>query len=146
MKKIFLLSVILLLNIVLFGCNLEEKTDWNSLNDSSKIVVTGNGLEQFFSDAKELKDREIVFEQTEEIEVFIKAIQDSSAYSGPMTAESANFNITFFSQEESSQTFRLWLYPERNAGRIQKESENEPTYLLSEESVQMIAKLLTEKS
>lgn len=145
MKKIFLLSVILLLNMVLLGCNLEEETDWNFLNDSSKIVVTGNGLEPFFSDAKELKDRKIVFDQPEEIEVFIKAIQDSSAYSGPMTAESANFKITFF-QEESSQTFRLWLYPERNAGRIQKESENEPTYLLSEESVQMIAKLLTEKS
>ncbi|OZI12038.1 hypothetical protein CEW92_08740 [Bacillaceae bacterium SAS-127] len=68
----------------------------------------------------------------------------SSFYSGPMTAESANFKITFF-QEESSQTFRLWLYPERNAGKIQKESENESAYLLSEESVQIIAKLLTEK-
>ncbi|MGM7635231.1 hypothetical protein [Bacillus sp. Hm123] len=146
MKKTFVLSVIFLLNMVLFGCNPEEKADWNSLNDSSKIVVTGNGLEQFFSDAKELEDREIVFDQTEEIEVFVKAIQDSSAHSGPMTAESANFNLTFFSQQESFQTFHLWLYPERNAGRIQKESENEPTYLLSEESVQMIAKLLTEKS
>jgi len=79
------------------------------------------------------------------IEVILKAIKVSSPHSGPMTSEGENFKIILSYKDDTSNTILLWIYPDRNSGRMQKDNYTGPMYLLSKEDVQSKAKLLDEK-
>lgn len=59
-----------------------------------------------------------------------------------MTDEGENFQLILSFKDNTSETILLWLYPDRNSGRIQKENYNGPIYLLNKEDLQRIAKLL----
>jgi hypothetical protein len=151
-SKIMLLGIIM----ILAACSIEEKIVKDTENNGEKevidlpkdvnmITVTGNGLAIFPETEDQLKDRKVIFEQAEEIEVILKAIKVSSPHSGPMTSEGENFEIILSYKDDTSDTILLWLYPDRNSGRLQKDNYNGPIYLLSKEDVHSIAKLLDEK-
>ena len=142
--------------MILTACSIEEKIVKDKENNGEKevievskdvnmITVTGNGLAIFSETEDQLKDRKVVFQQTEEIEVILQAIKVSSPNSGPMTSEGENFKIILSYKDDTSDTILLWLYPDRNSGRMQKDKYTGPMYLLSKEDVQSIAKLLDEK-
>jgi hypothetical protein len=154
LRKISLVfSIFLLLN--LFGCNFENGNERNlddirikkiKISKEVKIItVTGNGLAIYSETENRLIDREIVIEQTEEIDVILKAIEGSSTHSGEMTEEGENYNLNITHIDGSNETILLWLYPDRNSGRIQKENYEGPVQILSKEDVQNIAKVLAEK-
>ena len=145
MKKPFLFCFVLFLTIGLFGCSSEEE-NLSFPEDISVLTVTGNGLEKYFPESKNLSAKQIVFEQTEEIDMFIKAIKNSSLHSGPVIDEGENFQLTFSSQKGTSETFLLWLNFDGTSGKIEPKNGDRQTYLLSEESVQDLEKLLAEKS
>ncbi len=154
MKKslIMLLVIIMILaacstegKIVKDKENISEKEVIDVPKDVNMITVTGNALEIFSETKEQLKDRKVVFEQTEEIEVILKAIKDSSPLSGPITDEGENFKLILSYNDDTSDTILLWLYPDRNSGRIRKENYNGPIHLLSKQDVQSIAKLLANK-
>jgi hypothetical protein len=109
------------------------------------ITVTGNGLEIYSETENRLIKREIVIEQTEEIDLILTVIEESSPYSGDMTAEGENYNLTITYVDGSDETIHLWLYPERSSGRIQKENYEGPVQILNKDDVQGIAELLAEK-
>jgi len=132
-----LLAIII---IILAACSTEKEP-----KDVKMVTVTGNGLEIFSETNEQIKDRKVVFGQTEEIEVILKAINNSSSYSGPTTDEGENFKIILSYKDDTSDTILLWLYPNSNSGRIQKENYTGPIHLLSKEGVQSIAKLLDKK-
>ena len=151
-------SLIMLLGIIMIlaACSIEEKIVKDKENNGEKevidvpkdvnmITVTGNGLAIFSETADLLKDRKVVFEQTEEIEVILKAIKVSSQHSGPVTEEGENFKIILSYKDDTSETILLWLYPDSNSGRIQKDNYTGPMYLLSKEDVKSIANMLNEK-
>ncbi|MBU0906418.1 MAG: hypothetical protein KKF57_14585 [Firmicutes bacterium] len=152
-------SLIILLGIImiLVACSIEDKIVKDKENNGEKevidvprdvnmITITGNGLEIFSETEDQVKDRKVVFEQTEEIEVILKAIKVSSPHSGPMTSIGENFQIILSYKDDTSDTILLWLYPDRNSARIQKDNYTGPMhYLLSKEDVHRIAKLLEEK-
>lgn len=152
-------SLIMILGIIMIfaACSPEEKIVNVNENNREKevidvpkavnmIIVTGNGLGIFSETEDQQKDRKVVFEQTEEIEVILKAIKDSLPHSGPMTDEGENFKIILSYKDGTSDTILLWLYPDRKSGRIQKENYTGPMYLISKEDIQSIVKLLDEKS
>ena len=109
-----------------------------------KISVTGYNP-AIFSEDVEPKERKFVFEKTDEIEAFLKAIKDSSVPSGEITDEGENFRIVLSYQDGNSDTILLWLYPGRNSGKIQKENYTGSVRVLSEKDVESIAKLLEEQ-
>lgn len=113
--------------------------------DVKLITITGNDFELYSETEEQIKDRIVVFEQTKEIEVILKAIKDSTPHSGPMTDEGENFKIILSYKDDTSDTILLWLYPDSNSGRIQKENYSGPMQLLSKEDVQSITKLLDKK-
>ncbi|MDL4842848.1 hypothetical protein [Aquibacillus rhizosphaerae] len=121
--------------------------------DINTITVTGNGLGYFIEDTEEQSQSQpnygkVVLKQEEEMEVIIKAIKNSTPYSGPMTVESENLNLILNYKDNTSETILLWLYPERNSSRssrIQKEDYEGPLQILNKEDVENIAKLLAEK-
>lgn len=129
--------------------NVNEKNGEKEAFDVPKavnmIAVTGNGMEIFSETESQLKDRKVIFEQTEEIEVILNAIKGSTRHSGPMTDEGENFRIILSFKDDTSDTILLWLDPDRNSGRIQKENYTGPMYLLSKKDVQSIVKLLDKK-
>lgn len=156
MRKIGLFFFLFLLLLNLFGCSLDKGNGRNLENnleqaikvskDVKMITVTGNGLGYFSEETEEqIRSRKIVLEQKVEIEVILKAIEDSSPHSGPMTDEGENFNLIITYNDNTSETLLLWLYPDRNSGRIQKENYEGPIQLFSKEDVQNIAKILAEK-
>ncbi|MCI2257105.1 hypothetical protein L2D08_22560 [Domibacillus sp. PGB-M46] len=145
MKNPFLFCFVLFLTIGLFGCSSEEE-NLSFPKDSSMLMVAGNGLERYFPEAKNPSAKQIVFEQTEEIDMFIKAMKNSSLHSGPMTGEGENFQLTFSPQKGTSETFLLWLNFDGTSGRVEQENRDGQIHLLSEESVQDIEELLAEKS
>jgi len=110
------------------------------------ITITGNGLGYFSETEGQLKEKKVVFEQTEEIEVILKALEDASSHSGPMTDEGENFQILLSYKDDTSDTILLWLYPDRNSGRIQRENYTGPMFLLHKEDVQSIVKLIDKKN
>jgi hypothetical protein len=145
--------------IILAACSTEERIVKEKESDREKevidmskdvnmITVAGNGLAISSETEDQLKDSKIVFEQTEEIEVFLKAIMNSSPHSGSMTDEGENFKIILSYKDDTSDTILLWLYPDRNSGRgrIQKDNYTGPIHLLNKEDVQSIAKLIDKKS
>jgi len=144
--------------MILTACSTEEKFVKDKENNREKeeivvtkdiklITITGNGLELFSETEEQIKDRKVVFEQTEEIEVILKAIKDSSPHSGPVTDEGENFKIILSYKDDTSDTILLWLDPDRdrNSGRIQKENYTGPMHFLSKEDVQSVIKLLDKK-
>lgn len=145
MKKPFLFCFVLFLTIGLFGCSPEEE-NLSLPEDISAVTVTGNGLGRYFPEAKNPSAKQIVFEQPEEIDVFTKAIKDSSLISGAVTDEGENFQLTFSSEKGTSETFLLWLNFDGTSGKIEPKNGDRQTSSLSEESVQDIEELLAEKS
>lgn len=125
--------------------NIAELFNGSFPEEISMVTVTGIGLESYDSTTGELKDGKIVLEQKKEIDIFLEAIKQSSFHSGPLSDIGENFQLTFSSKEGTSKTIFLWLYPERNYGRIQEENGNGKTYLLSEDNVRIIAELLNNK-
>ena len=114
-KSLFMLLGIIM---ILAACSTEEKTVKDKENNREKevidvpkdvnmITVTGNGLTIFSETEDQLKDRKVVFKQTEEIEVILKAIKDSSPHSGPMTDEGENFKIILSYKDDTSDTILL---------------------------------------
>jgi hypothetical protein len=139
--------IFLLPNLIGCGVGNDSSSDEEIVvsKDVNKITVSGNGLAIFSEDEKQLIDREIVFEETNEIEVLLTAIEKSSPHSGPMTTEGENFNLRVTYMDGTTETIHLWLYPERSTGRIQKENYEGPVQILSKEDVEKIAKLFAEK-
>ncbi|MDL4838896.1 hypothetical protein [Aquibacillus rhizosphaerae] len=112
--------------------------------DVSMIKVTGLTI---YSETKNrLSERKIVFEQIEEIEVLLKAIEDSTPYSGPTTSEGETHNLIITYTDTTSETIHLWLYPDRNSGRIQRKNYEGPIQILSKDDVQNIARILAKKN
>lgn len=155
MKK----SAIILFGIIMIlaSCSSEDKSFNDNENSKEKeridvakainmITVTGNGLGYFSETENQQKEGKVVFEQTEEIEVILKAIKGASSHSGPMTDEGENFQLLLSYKDDTSDTILLWLYPDRNTGRIQRENYTGSMYLLSKEDVQSIVKLIDKKS
>ncbi|MCM3572377.1 hypothetical protein M3172_04200 [Mesobacillus subterraneus] len=155
MKK----SAIILFGIIMFlaSCSSEDKSFNDNENSREKerinlekavnmITVTANGLGFFTETEGQNKEGKVVFEQTEEIEVILKAIKDASSHTGPMTDEGENFKMILSYKDGTSDTILLWLYPDRNSGRIQRKNYTGPIYLLSKEDVQSIVKLIDKKS
>jgi len=154
-KKILLLLIGIVM--ILSACSLGKKIVNHKENNGEQevivvpqevnaLTVTGNGFALFSETEDQLRDRKVVFEHPEEIEVLLTAINASSQNSGPVTSEGENFKITLTYNDGTSETILLWLYPDRNTGRIQKENNIGPIYLLSKEDVQSIAKLLDKKT
>lgn len=152
-KSLFMLLGII---IILSACSTDgkfvkdketnrEKEVIDVSKDVKLITVTGNGLKLLSETGEQIKDRKVVFEQTAEIEVILKAIKDSSPHSGPVTDEGENYKIILTYKDDTSDTILLWLYPDSNSGRIQKENYTGPFHLLRKEDVQSIAKLLDNK-
>jgi hypothetical protein len=152
LKKITLILSLNFLLFNLFGCGVKSEDSSDKVievievsKEVNSITVTGNGLAIYSDIEKRLIDRKIVLEQSKEIEVILKAIENSTLHSGPMSDEGENFNLNFTYKDGTSETIHLWLYPDRNSGRIQKENYEGTIQLLSKEDVQNIAKLLAEK-
>lgn len=143
MKKIILVLTLMLLPLSLIGCSGDK--DFSVSKDVRMITVTGDGLGIFLETEEQLVNRTVVFEQAKEIEVILKALKDSSPHSGPMTDKGENLRLILSYQDDTSETILLWLYPDSDSGRIQRENDNGPIYMLSQESVQRIAKLLSKQ-
>jgi len=155
MKKsaIILFGIIMILaacspeeKILNFNDHSGEKERIDLAKAVSMITITGNGLGYFSETEGQLKEEKVVFEQTEEIEVILKALEDASPHSGPMTDEGENFQILLSYKDNTSDTILLWLYPDRNSGRIQRENYTGPMFLLHKEDVQSIVKLIDKKN
>ncbi|MBT2636765.1 MULTISPECIES: hypothetical protein [unclassified Bacillus (in: firmicutes)] len=125
--------------------NRREKERIDVTKDVNMISITGNGLGLFSETEDQLKEGKVVFKQTEEIEVILKAIKDASAHSGPMTDEGENFQLVLSYKDDTTDIILLWLYPDRNSGRIQRENYTGPMYLLSKKDVQIIVNLIDKK-
>ncbi|WP_301109396.1 hypothetical protein [Sporosarcina sp.] len=155
MKKkssIMLIGMIMVLaacseeNVIKDGGGDMEEEVINVSDSIEKISVTGYGSAVLTEDEEQPKKRKVVFEKEKEIEIFLKAIKDSSVPFGEITSEGENFKIVLSYQNGNSETILLWLYPDKSLGRIQKEKYNGQVRILSKEDVQGIAKLLEEKS
>lgn len=151
-------SAIILFGIILIlaACSSEDNIFKDNENSREKekmdvgkavnmITVTGSGLGYFSETEDQLNKEKVVFDQTEEIEGILKALKGASSHSGPMTDEGENFQILLSYKDDTSDTILLWLYPDRNSGRIQRENYTGPMYLLSKEDVQSIVKLIDKK-
>lgn len=112
--------------------------------DVTKITVTGPlGL---VSDAKEHQQNgKVYLEKPEDIEAFVKAIKDSSPPSGPIADDSENFEIILSYNDNTSETFHWWYYPDSSHGKIQNETEDGPIQILKDEDVENMEKLLEKK-
>lgn len=143
MKKIILVLTLILLPFSLIGCSGDK--DFSVPKDVRMLTVAGDGLGTFSETEEQLVNRTVVFEQEKEIEVILKALKDSSPHSGPMNDKGENLRLILSYQDDTSETILLWLYPDSDSGRIQRENDNGPIYLLSQESVQRIAKLLSKQ-
>lgn len=139
MKKLTIVFLTLTLSFMLIGCtNVQETLESKKIN---KVTATFS-----IEENEQIKDKEVVLEQAEEIEIILHAIENATPHlSGPMTTEGENVNLIFTYEDNSSEVIHLWLYPDRNAGRVQKENDKGPVQLLSEEDVQHIAELLDEE-
>ena len=149
MMKMKILIKLFGIIMILAACSTEEnnreKEVIDVLKDVNMITVTGNGLAMFSETEDQLKDRKVIFEQIDEIEVILKAIKNSSPHSGPMTTEGENFKIILSYKDDTYDTILLWLYPDRSSGRIQKESYEGPVQILTKENSQNISELLAGK-
>ncbi|MBT2645002.1 hypothetical protein J7I80_22535 [Bacillus sp. ISL-41] len=125
--------------------NSKEKERIDLTKAVNLLTVTGNGLGYFSETEGQLKEEKVVFEQTEEIEVILKALKGASSHSGPMTDEGENFQIILSYKDGTSDTILLWLYPDRNSGRIQRENYTGPMYFLSKKDVQSLVELIDKK-
>ncbi|KZZ84360.1 hypothetical protein [Bacillus sp. SJS] len=138
MKK---LSIIMLIAIII----LAACSTGGEPKDIKKVTITGNGLSLFSETNEHIEDREIVLEHQEDIKVIVKALKKSSSYSGATTADGENFKMSISYKDDSSDTILLWLYPKDHIGRFQKENYTGSVYLLNEEDIQSIAKLMNVK-
>ncbi|MFS1515399.1 hypothetical protein V1503_02605 [Bacillus sp. SCS-151] len=147
MKKMGLIMFLFLLLFALSGCGNDKGNSIGKKIQVSKnvsmITLKGNGTAVYSETEKRLIDREIILEETEDIEVIIKAIENSTSHSGPMTSEGENFNLVFTNEDNTSEIIHLWLYSDR-ASRIQK-ANDEVIQILNKEDAQNISKILAEK-
>ncbi|QDP41146.1 hypothetical protein [Radiobacillus deserti] len=155
MKKKRLLMLIGLI-MILTACS-EEKSTMN-VEDAKKevvsnvpesidkITVTGYDPAIFTEDEEHPQKRNVLFKKEQEIELFLNAIKDSTVPSGEVTSEAENFKIILSDQDGNSDTILLWLYPDKNLGRIQKENYDNQVRILRKDDVQILVELLKEKS
>jgi hypothetical protein len=108
-----------------------------------RITVKGNGV-SIEKDGRFIEN-EVILEESGEMDVFLKALENSSVHKGPMTDEGETFKLVLSYSDGTSRTILLWIDYDIKTGRVQGEDYTGPIYLLEREDVESILELVEEK-
>lgn len=90
------------------------------------------------------EDYHLVFEEKEQIEVFIDAIESADPVEGSVNMPKGDYNLFLGSSEGSSEGFHLWISEIHPNGTIMKIEDTETAYTLTDRSRNKIQVLLSE--
>ncbi|MCM3576359.1 hypothetical protein M3172_24640 [Mesobacillus subterraneus] len=142
MRKAYLLCFLLLI-FMLSGCSEKEKTvKFNVPKEISNIVISGEGTEVYFSGDKDInKDKNIVLDDTEAVEIVVNALKQGTPPStGAMTTEGPSLQINLIYKDNTQDTFDFWFRPEEKTGRF--EDNDGRVFMFKKQDISKIETLL----
>ena len=129
MKKIFILFIVI--GFTLVGCSQEPK------NQISEPVAKNGADEQVEIETKSKTKMDLEFKDTEEINIFKKAVSDSKKESGIVNMTNPQYQFSI-----GEESYFLWIT--KDSGTIMNRKDTHTIYSLSSSSVKEVYDFVTE--
>lgn len=119
----------LLINFfILSGCT-SQSISFTPENVSS-VLVEGCGLDGFYNEKTSYCERELVIDEKQQIKVFVNAIEEATAYDGPLNAVGNNYEFTLV--QENGDTTELKVFLGNDERSFQKSNGEDVRYFFTE--------------